>query len=103
MGLVDEKNSVTPLDDKSNCRLWRVQIKALCGYKDLGECLIKKNPHDKSLKECMKHEGFKKKASKITVDLLTNRVLRVVLRDISNPCRTLQKLDEQYGSKYISA
>lgn len=101
MGSEEEKNSVPSLDDKSDYRLWRVRVEALCDSKDLEEFLIK-NPYDQTTEKYLKIEGVMKKASNMTVRSLTIKVLRVVLQAIGKLCQMLRKLDGRYDSKCTS-
>lgn len=97
-----DKNKVPFLDDKSDYRLWRVRVDALCDSEHLGECLSKENPFDKATEEYSKTEGLDKKSSNITVRSLINRMLRVKMQNIYKPCQMLRKLDELYDSKSTS-
>lgn len=103
MGQDDEKTSVLPLDERSDYKLWRVRLEAMCDAKELGECLTQeKNPYAEESNDWKNFEQNKKKASNLTVHSPANLVLHVVLPDVGHPYQMLKRLDERYDSKPAS-
>lgn len=80
-----EKYRIKPPDEKRDYRLWRIHIEAACESKEYEDVL---EEEDTTATEYLGK-----------ANLLTVKPLCVVLGEILNPYRMLQKLDEHYASR----
>lgn len=89
-----EKTRIKPIDDKADYALWRICVKAAMTSKGMKEVL---NERSHSFDEVFTEKM--ETASNIIISVLGDHALRVVLSDVGDPRKMMDRLDARYDSK----